>query len=447
MPPAFFLSVDIALYVCYTFINCNEIVTFFTYFFVYVKSWHMSRSPANLHNITILSGKGKGHAMNLSVRKTHIITVLLMLALLVCLSGCAEKPSRSELQERLDADVSHTGSETPAETPLPVEPQPDAPTQTVGSAEMTPSVPAEPAEPAKPDESDVPDAADTPISLDEPIGEDGMPSDADLLRLLTSMEIGLTGSNTFTFRSASELTSEELYLSFLLLTPYDELNRCWDESSQNFYFTEDNISGELSKYYRDYHLDIRQNSGYDVAARAIVTPLASGFGGGRNIVIEDKTMENNILTVTTAFYDMDEETYEPENCKLRKVYTLERYDGGWYFLSAIEQPMTECAEPETAALLLTMLRRAQLVNIADNERRQYTQQADYKDAYLAYQQYFTNHAADFAAYAEAEGSWMCFYLLEGGLSCVLYAEGLDEVQLLYRPSSGVQIVSNLNLPT
>ena len=85
--------------------------------------------------------------------------------------------------------------------------------------------------------------------------------------------------------------------------------------------------------------------------------------------------------------------------------------------------------------------------ISEDEQQQYTRQAGYKEAYLAYQQYFTEHAAEFAAYAEAEGSWMCFYLLEGGLSCIIYADGLDEAQLLYRPSSGVTIVSGLVLPT
>ncbi len=370
--------------------------------------------------------------MNRSVWKMKTVSALLALALLVCLSGCADKPSRSELQERLDADVTPTGPELPAGA-VSDAPAADEPVNT----EPTPSSPSSPEEDA-PEESEEPD---NPVKPGDPVGEDGMPADEDLLRLLTSMEIGLTGANTFTFRSASELTSEELYLSFLLLTPYDELNRRWDESAQNFYFTEDDICAELSKYYRDFHLDIRQNQYYDVSARAIVTPLASGFGGGRNIVIEEKTMEENILTVTAAFYDMDDRTYAPENCRLRKIYTLERYDGGWYFLSAIEQPMSECAEPETAALLLTMLRRAQLVNLDDSERLQYTHQTDYKDAYCAYQQYFTDHAAEFAAYAGADGSWMSFYWLESGLSCIVYdTGGSNETQLLYQPSSGVQTI-------
>lgn len=368
--------------------------------------------------------------MNHSGWKIKTVSALLALALLVCLSGCADKPSRSELQERLDADVTQTGSELPAGA------APDAPPadEPVNTEPTTPT-------PSSAGETDVPEEPDFPVEPDDPAGEDGMPADEDLLRLLTSMEIGLTGTNTFTFRSASELTSEELYLSFLLLTPYDELIRCWDESAQNFYFTEDDICAELSKYYRNFHLDIRQNQYYDVSARAIVTPSASGFGGGRNIVIEEKTMEGDILTVTAAFYKMDDQTYAPENCQLRKIYTLERYDGGWYFLSAIEQPMAECAEPETAALLLTMLRRAQFINIDESERLQYTHQTDYKDAYCAYQQYFTDHAAEFAAYAGADGSWMSFYWLESGLSCIVYdTGGSNETQLLYQPSSGVQTI-------
>lgn len=369
-----------------------------------------------------------------SVWKKRILAALLMLALLVSVSACADKPSRSELQERLDADVTYQDGEILAEEPTPDEPLPDAPAQEVDSAEPTPSEPAqspEPVEPETPDES----------------GD--LPTDEELHDLLLTMDTNLSfGLNTFTFRSASELTNTELYLTFLLRTPYNALNRCWDADAQSFFFTEDLITAELSKYYKDFYFDIRQNSEYNDDARAIVTPTASGFGGGwLDLVIEEKTMEDDILTVTAAFYPFAADVFAPENCKLRKVYTLERWDGGWYFLSAIEQPMTECAEPETAALLLTMLRRAQLVNIPENERQQYTQQADYKEAYLAYQQYFTGHASEFAAYAEAEGSWMSFYLLEGGLSCILYADGLDEAQLLYRPSSGVKIVSGLVLPT
>ena len=371
-----------------------------------------------------------------SVWKKRILAALLMLALLVSVSACADKPSRSELQGRLDADVTHQDGEIPAEESTPDEPLTDAPTQTADPLETTPSEPAQSPESFEPVEPETPDESG------------GLPTDEELHDLLLTMDTNLSfGLNTFTFRSASELTNTELFLTFLLRTPYDALNRCWDADAQSFYFTEDTITSELSKYYKDFYFDIRQNSEYSDDARAIVTPTAPGFGGGwLDLVIEEKTMEDDILTVTAAFYPFAADVFAPENCKLRKVYTLERYDGGWYFLSAIEQPMTECDEPETAALLLTMLRRAQLVNISEDEQQQYTRQAGYKEAYLAYQQYFTEHAAEFAAYAEAEGSWMCFYLLEGGLSCIIYADGLDEAQLLYRPSSGVTIVSGLVLP-
>ncbi len=369
--------------------------------------------------------------MNRSVCKKRLSAALPLLALLICLSACADKPSRSELQERLDADVSQFSGDPSSET-LSNEPVPDEPP-------FETPVPA--AEPESPDTPETPDAPVAPVETGVPAEEDGVPSDEELRQLLTDIETGLTGANTFTFRSASELTGDELYLSFLLLTPHDDLNRCWDAEAERFYFTEDYIVSELSKYYRDFYFDIRQNADYSVDARAIVTPLASGFGGGRNIVIEEAAMQDDTLTVTAAFYDMLDETHAPENCRLRKIYTLERYDGGWYFLSAIEQPLSDCAEPETAALLLTMLRRAQIVNLPQDDRYSYTQQADYRTAYEAYQQYFTAHAAEYTIYAQAEDAWMSFYWLEGGLSCFIHDKS-GEVQLLYRPSSGVIVISD-----
>lgn len=371
--------------------------------------------------------------MNRFLWMKRLFAAMLTLALPLCLCACAGKPSRSELQERLGADVSQQEDASP-----------DDAASAGQQAEEAPSNVSAPA--TEPDESDTPEISDAPQQPDEPDEsgeEDGMPSDEELLQLLTSMEIGLVGANTFTFRSAAELTNEELYLSFLLLTPYADLNRCWDAESQRFIFTEDYIVSELSKYYQNFQFDIRQNANYSVDARAIVTPLASGFGGGRNIVIEEKTMEQDTLTVTAAFYDTDEQTYAPETCSLRKIYTLQRHDGGWYFLSAVEQPMRECSDPETVASLLTMLRRAQIDNLPADERYSYTQQTSYIAAYEAYQQYFTDHAAEFSAYAQAEDGWMSFYWFEGGLSCFLYAAGgASQTQLLYLPSSGVSVVSD-----
>lgn len=374
-----------------------------------------------------------------SVWKKSVIAALFLLALLVCLSACTDKPSRSELQERLDADVDPSTPAPPQEQqdPSPVaSDEPDTP---------QPSQPAQPSQP-EPDEPEQPDAPVVP-AVPEP-AEDGMPSDEDLRQLLTGMEIVLTGSNTFTFRSASELTNEELYLSFLWCTPYDTLLQCWDDGAQNFRFSQEFITAHLSSYYQDFYFDVRQNTRYNDVARAIVTPLASGFGGGRNLVIEDKTLDDDVLTVTAAFYPMGDTTYDPECCQLRKVYQLELYDGGQYFLSAIEQPLDACDDPETAALLLTMLRRAQIVNYPgdENERLSYTKQAGYLAAYDAFVQYITAHAGDYAAYAQAEDGWMQFYWFEDGLSCVLYAAGLDDVQLLYRPSDGVHAVDGLSLP-
>ena len=48
-------------------------------------------------------------------------------------------------------------------------------------------------------------------------------TDEYLISLISGMEIGLIGKNSFTFSDPSELSEAELHLCFLLLSDYDEL--------------------------------------------------------------------------------------------------------------------------------------------------------------------------------------------------------------------------------
>lgn len=107
-------------------------------------------------------------------------------------------------------------------------------------------------------------------------------TDEYLISLISGMEIGLIGDNSFTFSAPAELSESELYLCFLLLSDHDELvAKYWDDEDQVFTFTSDVITAQLSKYFKDFHFDITQDYNYDAQADAIVTPLASGFGGDR----------------------------------------------------------------------------------------------------------------------------------------------------------------------
>lgn len=160
-------------------------------------------------------------------------------------------------------------------------------------------------------------------------------TDEYLISLISGMEIGLIGDNSFTFSAPAELSESELYLCFLLLSDHDELvAKYWDDEDQVFTFTSDVITAQLSKYFKDFHFDITQDYNYDAQADAIVTPLASGFGGDRRIILTDKSLDGNTVTFTIDFYGFDDNVDETDPYQT-KTYTIEFYDGGYYYLSAV----------------------------------------------------------------------------------------------------------------
>lgn len=160
-------------------------------------------------------------------------------------------------------------------------------------------------------------------------------TDEYLISLISGMEIGLTDKNSFTFSDPTELSEAELYLCFLLLSDYDELEaKYWDSENQVFLFTSDVITARLSKYFKDFDFDITQDSEYDAQADAIVTPSASGFGGDRRFVLTDKSLDGNTVTFTVGFYGFDDDVDEADPYQT-KAYTIEFYDGGYYYLSAV----------------------------------------------------------------------------------------------------------------
>ena len=163
----------------------------------------------------------------------------------------------------------------------------------------------------------------------------GRLTDEYLISLISSMEIGLIWDNSFTFSDPTELSEAELYLCFLLLSDYDELEaNYWDPENKVFIFTSDVITAQLSKYFKDFHFDITQDYEYDAQADAIVIWTASGFGGDRRFILTDKSLDGNTVTFTVDFYWWGVNVNETAPVQT-KTYTIEFYDGGYYYISAV----------------------------------------------------------------------------------------------------------------
>lgn len=193
--------------------------------------------------------------------------------------------------------------------------------------------------PAVPSES-LPGVLETTAPADTETPDTGWSLDKNtltddyLLDLVIGPEIALIGDNSFTFHNPDDLSSQELYILFLFLTEYPELETHLNKDDQQFYFTSEVITTQLKRYFRNFQFDITEVNNYDEEADAVITPLASGFGGDRYMKVTDKTISGNTVTFTAEFY----EDYEIEGTVYQtKTYSIEFYDGGYYYLSAVEQ--------------------------------------------------------------------------------------------------------------
>lgn len=161
-------------------------------------------------------------------------------------------------------------------------------------------------------------------------------SDEALEALVLTPEICLVDEG-FTFRRGMELGEEDLYLLFLAWSDYEVLETCYRPETQMFYFPEEMIVEELARHLQDFSFDITQLSEYDAGADAVVTPLASGFGGDRAIAVEDTRIYGSVVEVDVGFYDNYELTGAPHTIK---TYTLQYFEDGCRFLSAVRQTET-----------------------------------------------------------------------------------------------------------
>lgn len=156
-------------------------------------------------------------------------------------------------------------------------------------------------------------------------------TDAALRALVITPEICLVEEG-FTFRRGMELDEEDLYLLFLIWSDYEVLETCYRPETQQFYFPEEMIVEELARHLQGFSFDITQLSLYDAEADAVVTPLASGFGGDRAIAVEDTRVYGSVVEVDMGFYDNYELTGDP---RAVKTYTLQYFEDGFRFCSAV----------------------------------------------------------------------------------------------------------------
>lgn len=180
--------------------------------------------------------------------------------------------------------------------------------------------------------ADEPPEEITPWQLDE-----NALTDEYLISLVIDREIEL--GDKFVFSDPDELSSDSLYILFLGTSDYDELEeKYWHDDEKLFYFPAEPIIAQLSNYLKHFNYDITQDHKYDAAANAIVTPLASGFGGDRTMKVTGKTVDGNVVTFTADFY-VDSQWVDGEwlggEVYMTKTYSIELREDGFYYLSAV----------------------------------------------------------------------------------------------------------------
>ncbi len=125
-----------------------------------------------------------------------------------------------------------------------------------------------------------------------------------------------------------------LYTAYLLLAAEEELQARYNEAEQKYFISTRHITAVLDRYFKDYSFDITQCSQYDATFDGIVTSTVSGFGGNRFMKILNVSPKEGTLEVR---FDADFYADETEkDVTMQKSYTIEFYDDGYYYLSAME---------------------------------------------------------------------------------------------------------------
>lgn len=126
----------------------------------------------------------------------------------------------------------------------------------------------------------------------------------------------------FAFESPQDLTSQQLYLLFLACAAPEELEACKQDAADAYVFSTETICQTLDRYLQGYAFDITQCQLYDAAQDAVVTPMASGFGGKIDVTLLDSTYDGNTAVFTADVAGLG-----------KKAYTVTFYDGGFRYVS------------------------------------------------------------------------------------------------------------------
>lgn len=171
-------------------------------------------------------------------------------------------------------------------------------------------------------------------------------TDENLLSILLGPEIALVNDG-FTFDSPEDLSSEQLFMLFLLWSSdYRYTRDNYKQADGKYHFTESFVNSVLRYHFRDgsFTFDITQCGNYDASDGTAVIENVSGFGGDRDLRIADvQVLGGSTVQVTADFYNADPflDGSGGELRYARKVYTLDFYYGGALFQSARFAPLPE----------------------------------------------------------------------------------------------------------
>lgn len=155
-----------------------------------------------------------------------------------------------------------------------------------------------------------------------------------LLPLAQVLEDQLQYQYELNFADASELTSDQLYLAYLVLATPEELQARYNESEKQYFISWRHVTPVLDRYFVGYNWDITECALYDSTFDGIVTNELKLFDKTPQLkVVEAEQVDgSNQVRFTVDFY-ADETQQEVTK---QKVYTVEFYDDGYYYLSAME---------------------------------------------------------------------------------------------------------------
>lgn len=158
-------------------------------------------------------------------------------------------------------------------------------------------------------------------------------TDSYLVSLVHTLELGMTAV-PFTFDRPKDLTPEQLWLMFLLLTPKQELEATYQKQDGMYHITKERMEDTLISYLPYYRFDLTKNPGYDEASGEIIVPMVSGFGGDSLAKLREKNVNGNTVTFTVDYYSPDDVNFA--NVQKSKTYTVTFNYGRYRYESAVE---------------------------------------------------------------------------------------------------------------